>query len=77
MKLRNICILECNISVPPHRYHEDQRDGDVYEFWDNSQPDDALLLGRATGEWRKHTTSWLELNGIIHPIHAAMNSKCN
>jgi hypothetical protein len=51
--------------VPPHHYHEDRTDGNVYKFRDNSQPDDALLLGRATGEQRKHITSWLELNGII------------
>jgi hypothetical protein len=71
-----ICI-ECNVSVPPHHCREDQSDGNVYEFWDNSQQDDALLLGRATGERLKHITSWLELNGIIHHIQAAMNSKCS
>ena len=76
MKLHNICI-DRNVSVPLHRFHEDVRQGDVWAVHDNTRADDYELRERAYGERRRNITAELYCNGIIRPIHAAMNSRCN
>ena len=73
MKLHNVCI-DRNVSIPMHRYYEDIRDGDIWAVHDNTHVDDYELRERAYGERRRLIMAQLERNGIIRPIHAAMNS---
>ncbi len=44
---------------------------------DNTRDDDDELRERASGDRCRQLTSQLETNGILHPIHAAMNSRCS
>jgi hypothetical protein len=75
MKLHNLC-LDRNIDVTMRRYHEDIREGDLWQVNDNIQEDDAELRGRSTGYHRKIITAMLQQHGILRPMHASMNSRC-
>lgn len=76
MKLHNLC-LERRVDVPSCRFAADVLNGDEWEVHDNSRDDDALLRGRPTGDRRREITDKLERVGVIRPIHASMNSRCN
>jgi hypothetical protein len=76
MKLHNLCI-DRNVQVPLRRFHEDIRVGDQWTVNDNTRDDDDELRERASGDRRRQLTSQLETNGILRPIHAAMNSRCS
>ena len=75
MKLHNLCI-DRNVEVPLCRYHEDVRPGDEWEVNDNTRDDDPDLRGRSTGNRRRDITSRLEVDGILRPLHASVNSRC-
>jgi len=75
MKLHNLCI-DRNVEVPLRRYHEDVRPGDEWEVNDNTRDDDPDLRGRSTGNRRRDITSRLEVDGILRPLHASVNSRC-
>jgi hypothetical protein len=62
------------VDVPLQRHDEDVREEDAWEVNDNVREDDADLRGRATGDRRRDITSFLELNGILRPLHAMINS---
>jgi hypothetical protein len=72
----NICLDEL-VDVPTQRFLEDVREGDEWNVLDNEQPNDAELRGRASGDRRREITQNIERLGIICPIHASMNSRCN
>jgi hypothetical protein len=76
MKLHNVCI-DRNVPVPLSRFHEDMRDGDEWRVYDNTRADDDDYRERAVGDRRRSITSSLENYGILRPIHASMNSRCN
>ena len=76
MKLHNLC-LERRVDVPLRRYAADVLNGDEWEVNDNARDNDAILRGRPTGDRRRELTEKLERIGIIRPVHASMNSRCN
>jgi len=76
MKIHNLCINEC-CDVPARRFAEDIREGDEWTVLDNTREDDGLHRLRAVGERRRRITAALQRTGIIRPVHAQMNSRCN
>ena len=75
MKLHNLCIDRSD-AIPVLRYHEDVRDNDQWQVYDNYRDDDAELRGRPLGDRRRDITLKIQQLGILRPPHASMNSRC-
>ncbi len=76
MKLHNLC-LDRRVEVPSRRFMDDVMPGDEWEVNDNTRAEDPLLRGRPSGERRREITEELERRGVLRPVHASMNSRCN
>jgi hypothetical protein len=76
MKLHNLC-LDRRVAVPTQRFVEDIMEHDEWAVFDNAREDDALLRGRSSGERRREITAKIQSLGILRPVHASMNSRCN
>jgi ATP-dependent DNA ligase len=76
MKLHNLC-LDRRVEVPSRRFVEDIREHDEWVVFDNARENDTDLRGRSSGERRRELTAKLQSLGIVRPLHASMNSRCN
>ena len=63
--------------MPLRRFVDDVMAGDEWQVHDNARDDDVLLRGRPTGDRRREITDGLERIGMLRPVHASMNSRCN
>ncbi len=50
---------------------------DEWALFDNAREDDAILRGRSSGERWREITAKLHNLGVLRPVHASMNSRCN
>jgi hypothetical protein len=60
-----------------HQFHEYVPESDIWAIHDNAHADDYELREWAYGEHHWSIMAQLEYEGVICPIHAAMNSHCN
>lgn len=76
MKLHNLCI-DRNDKTPSQRFNADVRSNDEWVVYDNYRDDDAPLRGRPLGDRRRDITFKLQQLGVLRPLHASMNSRCD